>query len=70
MQVTLRDIGESRMTEKDYKRFMQAHVDGKLVKPEDCGHVIAALAVRAPKVLSGQFVSWDSTECEDFRARD
>ena len=70
MQVTLRDIGGSRMTEKDHKRFMQAHADGKLIKPEDCGHVIAALAIRAPKSLSGHFVSWDSAECNDFRARD
>lgn len=58
------------MTEKDHKKFTQAHADGKLVKPEDCGHVIAALAVKAPKGLSGQFVSWDSAECKDFRARE
>ena len=58
------------MKEKDHERFVQAHADGKLIKPEDCGHVIAALAVSAPKGLSGQFVSWDSAECNNFRARD
>lgn len=55
------------MTEADNNKFLKAHADGKLVKPEDAGHVIAALVVRAPKKLSGQFVSWDSAECGDFR---
>lgn len=55
------------MKEADYNKFIKAHADGKLVRPEDAGHVIAALSVRAPKSLSGQFVSWDSAEYKDFR---
>ncbi|KAF8897607.1 short-chain dehydrogenase [Infundibulicybe gibba] len=68
MQDTLRRVGNTHMTEVDYNTFVRVHAEGKLVKPESCGHVIAALALWAPKSLSGQFVSWDSEECREFRA--
>jgi hypothetical protein len=55
------------MDDKQHKFFVQTHTDGKLVKPEDCGHVIAALSLQAPKELSGLFLSWDSDECKPFR---
>lgn len=67
MQATLRATGASHMAEQAHKTFVQVYTEGKLVKPEDCGHVIAALSVQAPKSLSGQFVSWDSEECAPFR---
>lgn len=57
------------MKDADYHGFVKAHADGKLVRPEDAGHVIAALSVRAQKSLSGQFVSWDSADCEDYRRK-
>lgn len=50
-----------------HQKFVQLHSEGKLLKPEDPGHVVAALSVQAPKQLSGQFVSWDSVECKPFR---
>ena len=49
------------------KKFTDAYEQGKLVAPEDAGHVAAALSLKAPKTLSGQFVSWDSDECKSFR---
>jgi hypothetical protein len=55
------------MLDKDYNAFVQSHADGKLVNPEDCGHVIASLSLQASKNLSGQFVSWDSEECKAYR---
>ncbi|KDR83670.1 hypothetical protein GALMADRAFT_55286 [Galerina marginata CBS 339.88] len=67
MQSTLRAFGGAHMSEKDHKAFLQVHAEGKLVKPEDCGHVIASLSLQAPKTLSGQFVNWDSEECIPFR---
>lgn len=69
MQEMLRSDGASQMKEQDYARFVDAHKNGKLVKPEDSGHVIAALAVKADKSLSGQFVSWDSEQCADYRRK-
>lgn len=67
MQATLRATGQQYMNKNHHSMFVQTHSDGKLVEPEDCGHVIAALSVEAPKSLSGQFVSWDSEECKPFR---
>jgi hypothetical protein len=67
MQEKLRAAGAPHMTANDHQAFLQQHAQGKLVKPEDPGRVIAALAIKAPKSLSGQFVSWDSEECREFR---
>ncbi|KAG6866455.1 hypothetical protein C0991_003973 [Blastosporella zonata] len=68
MQSTLRENPGSALAEKDHAKFVNAHSEGKLVKPEDAGHVIAALSLQAQPVLSGQFVSWDSEECRPYRA--
>lgn len=57
------------MSPEDYAKFIKVHAEGKLVKPEDCGYVIASLAIKAPKELSGAFVSWDSDECAAFRKK-
>ncbi|KAF8913967.1 hypothetical protein CPB84DRAFT_1860922 [Gymnopilus junonius] len=54
MQSTLRALGGAHMHEKDHKKFIDVYQEGKLVKPEDCGYVIAALALQAPKSLSGR----------------
>ncbi|KAI0796704.1 short-chain dehydrogenase [Abortiporus biennis] len=67
MQVQIRETGSAYLADKDYSKFVSAHSEGRLVKPEDSGHVIAALAVRASKSLSGQFVSWDSDDCKEYR---
>jgi len=67
MQATLRATGHAHMSEQGHKFFVDAHAGGHLVRPEDCAHVIAALSVQAPKSLTGQFVSWDSKECEPYR---
>jgi len=58
------------MGEESANRFADTHVQGKLVRPEDCGHVIAELALRAPHSLSGQFVSWSDSVCKDFLRKD
>ena len=68
MQAAIRYNPGSVIPEKYHQVFVQAHSEGKLVKPEDAGHVIAALALHAGKGFSGQFVSWDSEECGAFRA--
>ncbi|KAJ7498838.1 hypothetical protein FB451DRAFT_1203190 [Mycena latifolia] len=67
MQALLRQTGAAHMTAQDHNKFVVAHAEGYLLKPEDPGHVIAALALHAAKSLSGQFVSWDSDECADYR---
>lgn len=67
MQAHIRQNGGSLMLEKDHQIFKDVYSSGKLVNPEDAGHVVAALALQAPKDFSGRFVSWDSEECKDFR---
>ncbi|KAF5387767.1 hypothetical protein D9615_000472 [Tricholomella constricta] len=68
MQSTLRANENSALADKDHDKFVKAYNEGKLVKPEDAGHVIAAMALRAEHALSGQFVSWDSDECKPYRS--
>jgi len=67
MQATLRTSAGSALAKEDHEKFVKAYNEGKLVKPEDVGHVIAALVLRAQSGLSGQFVSWDSDECKPYR---
>ncbi|KAL8707667.1 MAG: hypothetical protein Q9220_007329 [cf. Caloplaca sp. 1 TL-2023] len=56
MQMDVRDVHSSLMDEKDVMKFRTLHEEGKLVKPEQSGHVIAKLAIGAPKKLSGRFL--------------
>ncbi|KAL1661574.1 hypothetical protein GGG16DRAFT_110220 [Schizophyllum commune] len=67
MQRVIREKGVGHMTEKGHQQFVQLQADGKLVRPEQPGHVIAGLALEAPHELSGQFVSWDADEVKAFR---
>lgn len=68
MQATLRANEGSFLAEKDHEKFVKAHREGKLVKPEDAGQVIASLVLRAQPALNGQFVSWDSEVCRPYRS--
>ncbi|KAJ7283570.1 hypothetical protein C8J57DRAFT_738975, partial [Mycena rebaudengoi] len=68
MQANIRDRGAEYLTAKDYNKFVSAHSDGKLLKADQPAHVIASLALHATKNLSGQFVSWDSDDCKEYRA--
>ncbi|KAK9721287.1 hypothetical protein K7432_003551 [Basidiobolus ranarum] len=68
MQKSIREVGLGNMSEYDYSRFIQMKADSTLVKPEDCGHVMAQLAVKGvPADLNGEFVSWDDVALKDFR---
>lgn len=44
------------MDAQDAKKFLALHTEGKLLKPEQPGNVIARLAVGADKGLSGKFL--------------
>lgn len=56
MQVDIREKYLKNMDEKDQGKFISAKKDGKLLPPEKPGVVIAELAIRAEKDLSGQFL--------------
>lgn len=55
------------MKPEDHQKFVMEHKNAKLVKPEDPGYVIAALALRASPSLTGQFVTWNGDECKEYR---
>ncbi|KAL1946845.1 hypothetical protein VTO73DRAFT_14949 [Trametes versicolor] len=67
MQRLLRSRGPTTMEATVLKKFTEAYEKGELVKPEDAGHVIAALALKAHKSMSGQFFSWNEEKCNEFR---
>lgn len=48
------------MDAPDFKKFSDLHTDGKLLKPEQPGNVMARLAVSAEKGLSGKFLTYVS----------
>ncbi|KIW55814.1 hypothetical protein, variant [Exophiala xenobiotica] len=56
MQVDIREKFLQNLDEKDQKKFGSAKDDGILLPPEKPGRVIAELAIRAEKALSGQFL--------------
>ena len=67
MQELLRTAGGAHMKSEDHQKFVMEHKNAKLVKPEDPGYVIAALALRASPSLTGQFVTWNGDECKEYR---
>ncbi|KAL1743766.1 hypothetical protein HDZ31DRAFT_64767 [Schizophyllum fasciatum] len=66
MQRVIRDTGSGHMQDW-HQMFIKLKEEGKLVKPEQPAHVLAGLALGAPKELSGQFVPWDGDKVKEFR---
>ncbi|KAK5105588.1 hypothetical protein LTS08_001865 [Lithohypha guttulata] len=69
MQRTIREQHVENMDAEDMKKFQGAFDEGKLVKPEQCGHVIAKLAIAATPDLSGMFLSWNDERLTDYQLR-
>ncbi|KAH9943474.1 short-chain dehydrogenase [Epithele typhae] len=68
MQEQIRNRGgEAGMPPEFLGVFTGAYETGKLVDPYDAGHVVAALALRAPQSISGDFVDWSGDACKEFR---
>lgn len=65
MQVMIRADGAASMGD-DHAKFIDLHRTGKLVQPQDPGHVLAALANDAPKALSGKMYSWNDPEMKEY----
>lgn len=58
MQEAIRGVHAEKMDEKSREKFAQLHREGELLRPEQPGHVMAKLAVAAPKELSGKFLRY------------
>lgn len=55
MQRELREVHHTAMDKKDAEKFATLKSGGKLLRPEQPGHVLAKLAIDTPKELSGKF---------------
>lgn len=69
MQRDIRELHGEHMDEKDLQKFTKAFESGKLVKPEQCGHVIARLAESAPADICGQMLSWNDEKLKEYQLR-
>ena len=56
MQRQLRDVHSAVMAEKDNEKFLGLHQAGKLLRPDQPGHVMAKMVLDPPKELSGKYV--------------
>ncbi|KAL2062227.1 hypothetical protein VTL71DRAFT_6493 [Oculimacula yallundae] len=66
MQIEVRSHNKV-MDSTDAAKFKSLHEEGKLLKPEQPGNVMARLAVGAQKELSGKFLSWNDKELAAFQ---
>ena len=68
MQTELRDKHHSTMDEEDRNKFFEAKREGKLLRPEQPGNVIAKLALNASLELSGKFLRYVDHRLRDLRS--
>ncbi|KAH9895499.1 NAD(P)-binding protein [Xylariomycetidae sp. FL2044] len=67
MQKVIRDGAQTGMSPEVHAMFVSDHEEGRLLKPEIPGQVIANLAENAPKDLSGKHYKWNATELASFQ---
>jgi hypothetical protein len=75
MQREIREVHVKKMDEEDGVKFTGLFREGKLVKAEDVGAVMARVVMglggemnsRKGRELSGRFVSWDGVELKEWR---
>jgi NAD(P)-dependent dehydrogenase (short-subunit alcohol dehydrogenase family) len=67
MQREIREVHHNSMSASDQSKFHGLKNGGGLLTPEQPGHVIAKLSVRADKALSGKFLSWDDECLKDYQ---
>ncbi|RDK46547.1 NAD(P)-binding protein [Aspergillus phoenicis ATCC 13157] len=68
MQRELREDHATTLEPQMHAKFTTVHKDGKLLKPEQPGHVMAKLVLDAPNELTGKFFTWNDKALEAFQA--
>ncbi|KAJ5122891.1 hypothetical protein N7448_008988 [Penicillium atrosanguineum] len=66
MQRELREEHISSLDAEMHSKFTSVHQTSDLLEPEQPGHVMARLALGAPRSLSGQFLSWNDPALQQF----
>ncbi|KAI0204133.1 short-chain dehydrogenase [Astrocystis sublimbata] len=70
MQKLIRDDGHNDgMSKEVHASFVAEHENGKLLKPEQPGTVIAKLVVGATRALAGKHFRWNAAELADFQSK-
>ncbi|RAL04475.1 SDR family oxidoreductase [Aspergillus ibericus CBS 121593] len=67
MQRELREVHATNLEPQMHAKFTTVHKEGKLLKPEQPGHVMAKLVLDAPNELSGKFFTWNDKALEAFQ---
>ncbi len=67
MQRAIREEHVQSMSAHDQEKFQGLYKEGKLVRPEQPAGVLANLALRGDKELSGKFLSWDDEVLKAYR---
>jgi hypothetical protein len=78
MQADLRNTAGDHADPEVYQRFVKMHQAGELLRPEQPGHLLAALAVsgtrQEPKAADGKglgeqgaFFNWNADEVKDSK---
>ncbi|KAI3054649.1 hypothetical protein CBS147343_10965 [Aspergillus niger] len=68
MQLELREDHATTLEPQMHAKFTTVHKEGKLLKPEQPGHVMAKLVLDAPNELTGKFFTWNDKALEAFQA--
>ncbi|GKZ59168.1 hypothetical protein AnigIFM50267_004682 [Aspergillus niger] len=68
MQRELREDHATTLEPQMHAKFTTVHKEGKLLKPEQPGHVMAKLVLDAPNELTGKFFTWNDKALEAFQA--
>ncbi|KAK6820710.1 short-chain dehydrogenase [Apiospora arundinis] len=67
MQQQIRELGGSSMEPNQHAGFIDEHTQGRLLRPEQPGAVIAKLVDTATKDLSGKHFRWNAAEMSPFQ---
>ncbi|EOD47450.1 Short-chain dehydrogenase [Neofusicoccum parvum] len=67
MQDNIRATHHKNMDPKDAEKFLGLKPNGKLLRPDQPGNVMARLVLDAPKELNGRFLNWNDQELSVFQ---
>ncbi|KAL1917214.1 uncharacterized protein VTP21DRAFT_4870 [Calcarisporiella thermophila] len=69
MQSLVREQGAANMKPEEHQKFINLHAQNQLVDAREPGHVIAALALDAPKAFSGGYFNWEDEAFKEYQRR-
>ncbi|OKL62099.1 hypothetical protein UA08_02145 [Talaromyces atroroseus] len=67
MQREIREDHKDNVPAGAFDRYDEAYKNGKLLRPEQPGHVMAKLVLDAPRELSGRFITWNDKDLAAFQ---